>query len=106
MIVSDASENLTHARTIVDLAGQMRLPAIYPYPAYVKVGGLMAYTAELEDIVRRSVGYIDRIFRGASPGDLPYQLPAKFDLLINRKTAKALADDPAVAPAGADQVIE
>ena len=92
---------------IVQLASEMRLPAIYENADFVEAGGLMAYGASLPDMSRRAAGYIDRILRGAKPADLPVEQPTKFDLVINLKTAKALGlTIPPPLLLRADQVIE
>ncbi len=93
--------------TIIALAARLRLPALYPAPSFTPSGGLMAYAVDTRDAMQRAAGYIDRILRGARPSDLPVQAPAKFELSINLKTAKALGLD--LAPmllARADEVIE
>jgi putative ABC transport system substrate-binding protein len=77
-------------RQVIDLAAQNRVPAMYPWKACVEAGGLMAYGVNQASIWRRVGSYVDRIFKGAKPGDLPVEQPTKFDLLINLKTAKAL----------------
>jgi putative ABC transport system substrate-binding protein len=80
-----------HARRIVDLAAQRRLPAIYPDLYWAQeMGGLMAYAVNPLHKRRRLADYVDRILRGAKPADLPVERPTKFDLVINLKTAKAL----------------
>ena len=79
-----------HAKRLVDLAAQNRLPAMYPSRAQLDVGGLMAYEEKFAASLRRAAVYVDKIFKGANPGDLPVEQPTKFDLLINLKTAKAL----------------
>jgi ABC-type uncharacterized transport system substrate-binding protein len=75
---------------IIALAARHRLPALYPTPSFTQSGGLMAYATDTRDSIQRAAGYIDRILRGAKPADLPVQAPAKFELSINLKTAKAL----------------
>jgi putative ABC transport system substrate-binding protein len=80
----------THARQIVVLAERSRLPAIYPERRLVQVGGLMAYAADLSDRGRRLADYVDRILKGAKPGDLPVEQPSRFILTLNLKTGKAL----------------
>ena len=83
------------------------VPAIYFYRLFAESGGLIAYSDDPVDSFRQAAGYINRILRGANPGDLPIQQPTKFELVINAKTAKAL--DLTVPPkvlAIADEVIE
>jgi putative ABC transport system substrate-binding protein len=107
LIVADQGENWVHRRLIVELAAQARLPAIYPFRDFVDIGGLMAYSVDIVAMFRDAAGYVDRIFKGANPGDLPYQLPTKIPLVINLKTAKALGlTIPPAVLARADEVIE
>jgi putative tryptophan/tyrosine transport system substrate-binding protein len=77
-------------KQIVDFASTQRLPAVYPLREYAEVGGLMSYGASASDLVRRAAGYVDKILRGAQPGDLPVEQPTTFELVINLKTAKTL----------------
>ena len=79
-----------HVQRIVDLAAKSRLPAMYPGREFVEAGGLMAYQSNRPDIFRRIGFYVDKIFKGANPGDLPVEQPTRFELIINLKTAKAL----------------
>jgi putative ABC transport system substrate-binding protein len=96
-----------HRRDIVALVNAARLPAIYPEREYVEDGGLMAYGANVPDTFRRAADYVDRILKGASPGDLPVQQPVKFDFVVNLKTAKELGlTIPPAILARADEVIE
>jgi len=77
-------------RHLVDLAAKNRLPAVYPQREFVDAGGLMAYGPNLADLFRGVATYVDKILKGAKPGDLPVEQPTKFELVINLKTAKAL----------------
>ena len=79
-----------HRATIIALAEKARIPAIYPEREYADDGGLIAYGPDVPDAFRRAAGYVDRILRGAKPGDLPVQFPTKFEMIVNLKTAKAL----------------
>ncbi len=79
-----------HARRIIDLAAKGRLPAMYFHRDLVEAGGLMAYAPDRPTIWRRVGFYVDKIFHGAKPADLPVEQPTKFELIINLKTAKAL----------------
>jgi ABC-type uncharacterized transport system substrate-binding protein len=76
-------------RRLVDLAAKNRLPTVFPYREGVDAGGLMAYGPNLADLFRRAATYVDKILKGAKPGDLPVEQPTKFELVINLKTAKA-----------------
>ena len=75
---------------IVDLSLRNRLPTIFAYREYVESGGLMSYGESFEEFTRRTAFYVDKIIKGAKPGDLPVQQPTRFFLTINRKTADAL----------------
>ena len=92
---------------ILDLAAGTRLPAMYPYRDFPEAGGLMSYAPSDRDLFRRAASYVDRILKGANPGDLPVEQPTKFELVINLKTAKALGlAVPPTLLASADEVIE
>jgi len=96
-----------HRVPIILLAARNKVPAIYRDAFFVKDGGLLSYGPDLADIFRRSASYVDRILRGAKPADLPVQLPVKFQMTVNLKTAKTLG--LTVSPtllARADEVIE
>jgi ABC-type uncharacterized transport system substrate-binding protein len=83
------------------------LPAIYPYRSFAVEGGLISYGPDMVDQYRRGAAYVDRILKGEKPMDLPIQAPTKYELVINLRTAKALAFDiPPMLLAGADEVIE
>jgi putative ABC transport system substrate-binding protein len=79
-----------HQQTIVDWVARNRLPAAYPARDFVEVGGLFAYAVSYPDLYFRFARFIDKIFKGAKPGDLPIEQPTKFELVINLKTAQAL----------------
>ena len=79
-----------HQQMIVDLVTRNRLPAAYPAREFVEAGGLMAYAVSYPDLYFRFASFVDKIFKGAKPGDLPIEQPTKFELVINLKTAKAL----------------
>jgi putative ABC transport system substrate-binding protein len=92
---------------ITTLAARLRLPAVYPYPFYVKGGGLISYGIDNHDLWRRSADYVDRVLKGANPAELPVQEPTKFELAINLKAAKNLGlTVPPSLLARADEVIE
>ena len=92
---------------IVELATKQRLPTMFGVKADVEAGGLMSYSANLPDSFRRAARYVDRILKGARPGDLPIEQPTRFELIINLKTAKALGlTIPQTLLLQADQVIE
>jgi putative ABC transport system substrate-binding protein len=75
---------------IVEFAARIRLPAAYAYRELVDAGGLMSFGPNYADMHRRAATYVDRILKGAKPGDLPVERPRTFELVINLKTAKAL----------------
>jgi putative ABC transport system substrate-binding protein len=97
----------TNRVRIITLALGLRLPTMSDFPEYVEAGGLMSYGPNFPDLFRRAGDYVDKILRGAKPGDIPVEQPTKFDLVINLITAKALGLD--VSPtllARTDKVIE
>ena len=92
---------------ILSLAAKHRLPGMYPNSQYVKAGGLMSYAADNSDLHRRAATYVDRLLKGAKPGDLPVEQPTKFELVINLKTARTLGlTIPPSVLSRADQIIE
>lgn len=107
LLVPPDTYTLVHRATIVKSAAAHRLPVAYSYRQSVREGGLVSYGADTIDIFRRSASYVDRILKGANPGELPAQAPTKFELTINLKTAAALGlTIPANLLALADEVIE
>jgi putative ABC transport system substrate-binding protein len=96
-----------YRRDVVALVNEARLPAVYPERDYADDGGLMSYGANVADNFRRAADYVDRILRGAKPGDLPIQEPVKFDFVVNLKTASELGlSIPRTILLLADEVIE
>jgi putative tryptophan/tyrosine transport system substrate-binding protein len=96
-----------HRTILLELASEARLPTIYETRRYPEAGAFISYGPDLYDLFRRSAIYVDRIFKGAKPADLPVEQPTKFELVINLKTAKALGIDvPPMLVALADDVIE
>lgn len=81
---------LHNRKPMMDFAAKHRLPTMLPYRELVEAGGLMSYGPSYEDMHKRAADYVDKILKGAKPGDLPVELPAKFDLRINLKAAKAI----------------
>lgn len=75
---------------LIEAAAQLRVPAVYPFVEFARQGGLVSYEANADEIFRRAADYVDRILKGAAPGELPIELPTRFDLVVNVKTAKAL----------------
>jgi ABC-type uncharacterized transport system substrate-binding protein len=107
LIVVPSALGIAHRDLIVALAARHHLPATYPYPVFARSGGFISYGVDLADLYRRAASYVDRILKGAKPGDLPVQLPTKFELIVNLKTAKALGlTIPEPFLQHADEVIE
>ena len=107
LIVLTDPVTLYHRKQLADLAKKYRLPAIYSERLFVESGGLISYGADDRKMHQRAAVFVDRILKGARPGDLPIEQPTKYDLIINLKTAKALGlTIPQSLLARADQVIE
>ncbi len=107
LIVIASSPATVHSKLIVELAAQHRLPAVYPNRIHVLAGGLVSYGPEFLDQFRGAADYVDRILRGAKPGDLPVRTPSKYEMALNIKTAKALGLDlPQIVFVRADEIIE
>jgi ABC-type uncharacterized transport system substrate-binding protein len=107
LIVQLSPLTLEQRGTIVELAAQNRLPAMYENRAFVDDGGLVAYGPDAATMYRRAAVYVDKIFKGAKPGDLPIEQPTRFEFVINLKTAKALGITiPQLLLLRADEVIQ
>jgi putative ABC transport system substrate-binding protein len=107
VIVLPNAVTLLHRDLIIALAARYKLPAIYSYPVIARNGGFISYGVDLGDQYRQAASYVDLILKGARPGDLPVQLPTKYELIVNLKTAKALGltiSEPFLQTA--DEVIE
>jgi putative tryptophan/tyrosine transport system substrate-binding protein len=107
LVVMPDPFTFVHRAPIIQLATHNNIPAVYWRSVFARDGGLLAYGSDAEDIFHRSASYVDRILRGAKPAELPVQVPTKFDMVVNVKTAKALG--LAVPPSillRADKVIE
>jgi putative tryptophan/tyrosine transport system substrate-binding protein len=98
---------LANRRQVVELAVKHRLPTMYYTREFVDAGGLMSYGVNYPDLYRRAATFVDKIFKGAKPADLPVEQPTKFELIFNLKTARTLGLDlPPMLLARADEVIE
>ena len=107
LIILPTPMALAHASTLAELALKQKLPAVSYSRNFAESGGPMAYGVDLDDQMRRAATYVDRILKGAQPGDLPVQQPTKFQFLINLKTAKALGlTIPQALLLRADQIID
>jgi putative ABC transport system substrate-binding protein len=107
LLVLPPPPNISVRKTILKLAEQHKLPAIYPSQADAAAGGLLAYAPDLVDLHRRAAGYVNRLLRGAKVNELPVQYPTKFDLVVNLTAARAIdLSIPASFLARADEVIE
>jgi putative ABC transport system substrate-binding protein len=102
-------DGLTQANRhlIAELAAKHRIPTAYPAREFAEAGGLLSYGVSYPDLYRRAASYVDRIFKGEAPGDLPIEQPVKFELVINLKTARDLRFSiPPTMLTRADEVIE
>jgi len=107
LIVETDGFMMVHRAQVIALAARNNVPAVYPLLPYAREGGLLSYGTDLGDIWRRAAPYIDRILRGAKPAELPVQLPVKFLMVLNAKTAKSLGlAVPQSILLRADEVIE
>ncbi len=107
LIFSDAADHIVYRHLIVDLAARNHLPAIYPFREFVDVGGLLSYGIDLADLFRRLAVMTNEVLRGAKPGDIPYYQMTRFDLVLNRATARSLGlDFPPTLLGIANDVIE
>jgi len=105
-VISDAF-TITYRSEVTSLAARYRLPAVYGYRFFAELGGLLSYGEDLTDNFRLAADYADRILKGVKPSELPVQAPAKFQLVINLKTAKALGlTVPQTLLVAADELIE
>lgn len=96
-----------HRARLIEQAARHRVPVVYPFRAAAADGGLFSYGPDLSELFRQVAPYVDRILRGTKPGELPVQVPTKFELVINLRTAKTLGlDVPPTLLARADEVIE
>jgi putative ABC transport system substrate-binding protein len=106
VVMPDAFTN-THRALIISAAARNNVPAVYGQSEFARDGGLLSYGPDVVDLFRRAAPYVDRILRGAQPAELPVQLPTKFEMVVNLKTAKALGlNVPQTLLAIADEVIE
>lgn len=107
MVVVPNAPTILHRDLIIGLAARYKLPAIYGYRLFTRSGGFISYGVDLADQYRQAASYVDRILKGAKPGDLPVQLPTKYELIVNLKTAKGLGLTlPEAFLQTADEVIE
>jgi putative ABC transport system substrate-binding protein len=90
LVVMPDSFMTAHRATVISAAARNNVPAVYSVSVFARDGGLLSYGPDQVDGWRRAAAYVDRILRGAKPGDLPVQLPTKFEMVVNRKAAKAL----------------
>jgi putative tryptophan/tyrosine transport system substrate-binding protein len=107
LVVVTDSFTFVHRATVIEQTARHGVPAVYPNRAWTREGGLLSYGASNIDIFHRAASYVDRILRGVKPSELPVEVPTKFELAVNLKTAKALGlTVPPTLLARADEVIE
>lgn len=107
ILIISAPTNTFNRKLLVEFAAKMRLPAIYADKIFAEAGGLIAYGPSFEALYRRAATYVDKILKGAKPGDIPVERPTKFELIVNMKTAKSLGINiPGTILVRADRVIE
>jgi len=107
LIVSETPDLSAYAELIADLAARFRIPAIYPYREYVEVGGLMAYSVDTADMIRRVANMTGQVLGGAKPSDIPFYQQTKYELVLNQKAATSLGlEFPATLLTAAYEVIE
>jgi putative ABC transport system substrate-binding protein len=107
LIVMPDTFMVVHRASIISAAARNNVPAVYARSDFARDGGLLSYGVDQVDTFRRAASYVDRILRGAKPGDLPVQFSAKYELILNLKTAKAVnIEIPSKLLAIADEVIE
>lgn len=107
LLVSSSAPGAVHRNLIIELAARHRLPAIYPYRHFVLAGGLFCYGPDTLEQYVRAAAYVDRILKGEKPGDLPVQAPTRYEMIINRQTAKSLnLAIPETLLAAANEVVD
>jgi ABC-type uncharacterized transport system substrate-binding protein len=107
VVIADSVFINAHRAPIILAAARNNVPAVYGFSYFARDGGLLSYGVDPVDNLRRAASYVDRILRGAKPGDLPVQFPTKFEMAVNLKTAKALGlEVPPIMLTRADEVIE
>jgi putative ABC transport system substrate-binding protein len=106
VIVGPSAMFVGQRRRLADLAARSRLPAVFTAGEYPQAGGLMSYGPHLPDLYRRAASFVDKILKGAKPADLPVELPTRFEVVVNLKTARALGlTIPSSVLARADEII-